>query len=73
MMIRAAPAGRSVYSAAIVRFTISARAPETSVPVAPPPTTTKLRAPFSISPGSRSASSNTSRMRPRSRSASSSE
>ena len=38
-----------------------------STPVGPPPTTTKFSAPWSISAGSRSASSNTPRIRERSR------
>ena len=49
----------------------SASAPAISTPVGPPPTTTKFSAPWSISAGSRSASSNTPMMRERSRCASS--
>ena len=55
----------------IVSWMRSDRAPATSTPVGPPPTITKFRAPWSISVGSRSASSKTPRMRERSRCASS--
>ena len=64
---------RSWYSTLIVSWMRSASAPASSTPVGPPPTTTKFSAPWSISAGSRSASSNTARMRERSRVASSSE
>ena len=66
------PRGRGTRRA-IVSWIRSASAPASSTPVGPPPTMTKFSAPWSISDGSRSASSKTPMMRERSRVASSSE
>ena len=49
MWICAAVTARSRYSTLIVSAIMSASAPANSTPVAPPPTTTKFRAPWSSS------------------------
>ena len=66
------PRGRGTRPV-IVSWIMSASAPASSTPVGPPPTTTKFSAPSIDQLGSRSASSNTPRIRVRSRCASSSE